>query len=83
NYSPESAGDYASGTNHSLPTNGTAISWSGIGVESFMHAISYQSLTPEGLDALANTIITMAEAEGLRAHANAVRVRLGNNINDI
>ena len=76
NYSPESAGDYASGTNHSLPTNGAAVAWSGIGVECFMHAITYQSLTREGLDALGNTIITMARAEGLQAHANAVKVRL-------
>lgn len=78
NYSPESAGDYASGTNHILPTMGTADSWSGIGVESFMHAISYQSLTREGLSRISDTIITMAEAEGLQAHANAVRCRINN-----
>ncbi len=76
NYSPESAGDYASGTNHSLPTNGAAVAWSGIGVECFMHAITYQSISREGLGALGKTIITMAGAEGLQAHANAVRIRL-------
>ena len=75
-YSPESAGDYASGTNHTLPTMGLATAYSGIGLDSFMHAITYQELTQEGLNALGNTIIRMAEAEGLDAHANAVKVRL-------
>lgn len=75
-YSPESAGDYASGTNHTLPTMGLATAYSGIGLDSFMHAITYQELTQEGLGALGNTIIQMAQAEGLDAHANAVKVRL-------
>ena len=75
-YSPESAGDYASGTNHTLPTMGLATAYSGIGLDSFMHAITYQELTYEGLNALGNTIIQMAEAEGLDAHANAVKIRL-------
>ena len=75
-YSPESAGDYASGTNHTLPTMGLANAYSGIGLDSFMHAITYQELTQEGLNTLGNTIIQMAEAEGLDAHANAVKVRL-------
>ena len=75
-YSPESAGDYASGTNHTLPTMGLATAYSGIGLDSFMHAITYQELTQEGLTSLGNTIIQMAEAEGLDAHANAVKVRL-------
>ena len=75
-YSPESAGDYASGTNHTLPTMGLATAYSGIGLDSFMHAITYQELTQAGLNALGNTIIQMAEAEGLDAHANAVKVRL-------
>ena len=75
-YSPESAGDYASGTNHTLPTMGLATAYSGIGLDSFMHAITYQELTQEGLNALGNTIIRMAEAEGLDAHANAVKIRL-------
>lgn len=75
-YSPESAGDYASGTNHTLPTMGLATAYSGIGLDSFMHAITYQELTQEGLHRLGNTIIHMAEAEGLDAHANAVKIRL-------
>ena len=75
-YSPESAGDYASGTNHTLPTMGLASTYSGIGLDSFMHAITYQELTQEGLNALSSTIIRMAEAEGLDAHANAVKVRV-------
>ena len=75
-YSPESAGDYASGTNHTLPTMGLATAYSGIGLDSFMHAITYQELTQAGLNTLGSTIIQMAEAEGLDAHANAVKVRL-------
>ena len=75
-YSPESAGDYASGTNHTLPTMGLATAYSGIGLDSFMHAITYQELTQSGLNALGTTIVQMAEAEGLDAHANAVKVRL-------
>ena len=75
-YSPESAGDYASGTNHTLPTMGLATAYSGIGLDSFMHAITYQELTQEGLNTLGNTITQMAEAEGLDAHANAVKIRL-------
>ena len=76
-YSPESAGDYASGTNHILPTGGTAVAWSGLGVESFMHAITFQSLSAQGLSTLGKTISTMADAEMLEAHANAVRIRVG------
>lgn len=75
NYSPESAGDYASGTNHTLPTSGWARSYSGVNIDSFMRKITFQELTQEGLQALAPTIVTMAEAEGLHAHAQAVRVR--------
>lgn len=75
-HSPESAGDYASGTNHTLPTMGYAKAYNGIGVDSFMHAITYQELSSEGLAALSTTIIDMAEAEGLDAHANAVKVRM-------
>jgi len=74
--SPESVGDYASGTNHTLPTNGYARMYSGVSVDSFVKKITYQQLTPEGLQAIAPTVIAMAEAEGLEAHANAVRVRL-------
>jgi histidinol dehydrogenase len=76
NYSPESAGDYASGTNHTLPTNGFAAAYSGVSVDSFVKKITYQQLTKEGLEQLAPVIEEMAVAEGLEAHANAVRVRL-------
>ena len=75
NYSPESAGDYASGTNHTLPTGGWARACSGVNVDSFMRKITFQELTRDGLDALAPAITAMAEAEGLDAHANAVRIR--------
>ena len=74
-YSPESAGDYASVTNHTLPTGGWARAYSGVNTESFMRKITYQELTRGGLEALAPTITAMAEAEGLDAHANAVRIR--------
>lgn len=76
NYSPESAGDYASGTNHTLPTSGWATACSGVNIDSFMHKITYQELTRDGLSALGETITAMAHAEGLDAHANAVSVRL-------
>lgn len=76
NYSPESAGDYASGTNHALPTNGYARNYSGVSVDSFVKKITYQKLTKEGLKNIGRTVISMAEAEGLEAHANAVRIRL-------
>lgn len=78
NYSPESAGDYASGTNHTLPTSGFAKSFSGITVESFMKSITFQELTQEGLSNISNTIETLAETEGLFAHKNAVSIRLKN-----
>lgn len=77
-YSPESVGDYASGTNHTLPTNGFAKAYSGISVDSFVKKITYQELSKEGLRGIADTVITMAEAEGLDAHANAVKLRLKN-----
>jgi histidinol dehydrogenase len=76
NYSPESAGDYASGTNHTLPTNGYASAYSGVSVDSFIKKITFQHLTKEGLAKLGNTIETMAEAEQLIAHKNAVAIRL-------
>lgn len=76
NYSPESAGDYASGTNHTLPTSGWAHSCSGVNIDSYMRKMTIQSLTREGIEALAPTIIAMAEAEGLEAHAAAVKVRI-------
>lgn len=77
NYSPESAGDYASGTNHTLPTGGWARSMSGVSLESFMHRITFQELTPAGLGAIAPVITAMARAEGLEAHARAAEVRFG------
>lgn len=76
NYSPESAGDYASGTNHTLPTNGFAKAYSGVSVDSFVKKITYQKLTQEGIIQIGQAVIEMAEAEGLQAHANAVKVRL-------
>ncbi len=74
--SPESAGDYASGTNHTLPTGGWARSCSGVNTDAFMKKITYQEISREGLAALAPSIIAMARAEGLDAHAAAVEVRL-------
>jgi histidinol dehydrogenase len=76
NYSPESVGDYASGTNHTLPTNGYATAYSGVSLDSFVRKITFQKLTKEGLEGIAQTVVTMAEAEGLRAHAAAVTRRL-------
>ena len=76
NYSPESVGDYASGTNHTLPTNGFARAYSGVSVDSFVKKITYQKLSEEGLRNIGRTVELMAEAEGLDAHANAVSIRL-------
>lgn len=76
NYSPESAGDYASGTNHTLPTSGWARAYSGVNIDSFCKKITYQQLSSSGLEHLSDTIITMAEAECLDAHALAVKVRI-------
>jgi histidinol dehydrogenase len=78
NYSPESVGDYASGTNHTLPTNGFAKQYSGVSVESFVKNITVQKLTAAGLQSIAPTVIAMANAEQLQAHANAVAIRLNN-----
>ena len=75
-YSPESVGDYASGTNHTLPTNGFARAYSGVSVDSFVKKITYQKLSKEGLEAIADTVMNMAEAEGLQGHARAVKIRL-------
>jgi histidinol dehydrogenase len=76
NYTPESAGDYASGTNHTLPTNGYAKAYSGVSVDSFVKKITFQQISKQGIQNIGKTIITMAEAEGLDAHANAVKIRL-------
>ena len=75
-YTPESAGDYASGTNHTLPTNGYAKAYSGVGLDSFLKNITFQEITKEGLITIGNTIELMAKAEGLMAHKNAVTIRL-------
>lgn len=76
NYTPESAGDYASGTNHTLPTNGFAKNYSGVSLDSFTKSMTFQKITPQGLQNIGNTIELMAEAEGLQAHKNAVSIRL-------
>ena len=75
-YSPESAGDYASGTNHTLPTNGYAKAYSGVSLDSFVKKITFQQLSKEGIKNIGNTVETMAKAEGLDAHKNAVSIRL-------
>ncbi len=76
NYSPESAGDYASGTNHTLPTNGYAKNYSGLNLDSFQKTISFQEVSKEGILNIGKAIEIMAEAEGLQAHKNAVSIRL-------
>jgi histidinol dehydrogenase len=76
NYSPESVGDYASGTNHTLPTNGYAKAYSGVSIDSFVKKITFQQLTERGLTNIAQTVIEMAKAESLDAHANAVQIRV-------
>jgi histidinol dehydrogenase len=76
NYTPESAGDYASGTNHVLPTNGYAKAFSGVSIDSFVKKITFQKLTPEGIKALGPGIEVMAETEQLMAHKDAITVRL-------
>ena len=76
NYTPESAGDYASGTNHTLPTNGFAKQYSGVNLDSFMKAITFQKISKQGIQNLGKSIELMADAEGLQAHKNAVSLRL-------
>jgi histidinol dehydrogenase len=76
NYTPESAGDYASGTNHTLPTNGWARSYSGVNLDSFMKKITFQEITENGLKSIGSAIETMAAAEELEAHKNAITLRL-------
>ena len=75
-YSPESAGDYASGTNHTLPTNGYAKAYSGVSLDSFVKKITFQQITKTGIKNIGNAVETMAAAEGLDAHKNAIAVRL-------
>lgn len=79
-WSPESAGDYASGTNHTLPTNGNAKGWSGVSLDSFVRKITFQEITKDGLSRIAHTVETMADAEGLHAHKNAITIRMNTTI---
>jgi len=76
NYTPESAGDYASGTNHTLPTNGYAKQYSGVNLDSFMKSMTFQKISKKGIKGIGTAIELMAEAEGLQAHKNAVTLRL-------
>jgi histidinol dehydrogenase len=76
NFSPESVGDYASGTNHTLPTNGYARAYSGVSVDSFVKKITFQQLSRTGLKSIMPSVTAMAEHEGLHAHAEAVKQRL-------
>src|SRR5690606_29404798 len=76
NYTPESAGDYASGTNHTLPTNGYAKQYSGVNLDSFLKSMTFQKISAEGIKNIGTAIEHMAEAEGLQAHKNAVTLRL-------
>lgn len=82
NYTPESAGDYASGTNHTLPTNGFAKGWSGVGLDSFMKRISFQEISRDGLSLIAPIVSVMARAENLEGHARAVELRIKNRNNE-
>ncbi len=75
NHTPESAGDYASGTNHTLPTNGFARAYSGVSVDSFVRKITFQQLTPEGLETIGDAVEELARAESLEAHRRAVSIR--------
>ena len=83
NYTPESAGDYASGTNHTLPTNGYAKQYSGVNLDSFTKSITFQKITEKGIKDLGSNIELMAEAEGLQAHKNAISIRLKKISNEI
>ena len=76
NYTPESAGDYASGTNHTLPTNGFTKAYSGVNLDSFTKSITFQEINKTGIQHIGNAIELMAETEGLQAHKNAVTLRL-------
>ena len=78
NYTPESAGDYASGTNHTLPTNGFSKAYSGVNLDSFLKSITFQEISKEGIQTIGNAVELMAAAEGLEAHKNAVTLRLKN-----
>ena len=75
-YTPESAGDYASGTNHTLPTNGYAKQYSGVNLDSFMKSMTFQKISKIGIKNIGPAVELMAEAEGLQAHKNAITLRL-------
>ena len=75
-WTPEALGDYCSGTNHVLPTGGAARAWSGVSVSSFQNTVSVQSASAAGIRAIGPDAVTMARAEGLDAHANAVALRI-------
>ena len=76
NFTPESAGDYASGTNHTLPTNGYSRQYSGVNLDSYLKAVTFQKISPKGLSKLGPVVEKMASAEGLEAHRNAISIRL-------
>ena len=76
NYTPESVGDYASGTNHTLPTNGNAKQYSGVNLDSFLKTITFQKISKDGLLNISKVVETLANAEGLQAHKNAVSIRV-------
>ncbi|MBT8323737.1 MAG: histidinol dehydrogenase, partial [Winogradskyella sp.] len=76
NYTPESAGDYASGTNHTLPTNGYSKSYSGVNLDSFQKSMTFQKISPIGIGEIGKAVELMAEAEGLQAHKNAMSLRI-------
>ena len=82
NFTPESAGDYASGTNHTLPTNGYSKSYSGVNLDSFLKAMTFQKISEKGIQNIGKAIELMADAEGLQAHKNAVSLRLNTLKND-
>ncbi|MDD6817532.1 MAG: histidinol dehydrogenase, partial [Prevotellaceae bacterium] len=75
-YACESAGDYASGTNHTLPTHGHAVAYSGVNLDSYCRKVTFQHLTQEGVQSIGKAVETMAKAESLDAHANAMTVRI-------
>ena len=76
NYACESAGDYASGTNHTLPTHGYALAYNGVNLDSYNRKITFQHLSKEGIRSIGKAVVTMAENEQLAAHANAMRQRV-------
>ena len=75
-WTPESVGDYASGTNHTLPTHGYALAYNGVNLDSYNRKITFQHLTEEGIRNIGDAVVTMAENEQLEAHANAMRLRV-------